>query len=52
MKSITSCPKQNTLNEAQIKNLANPLVTIIKNFYDNPKNEEEFKKWLLNVEKQ
>ena len=49
MKSIKS--SQN-LTEAQIKNLANPLVKIIKDFYDKPENEEEFQKWLLCVEKQ
>ena len=39
------------LNETQIKNLANPLVKIIKDFYDKPENEEEFQKWLTSVAK-
>ena len=48
MKSIKS--SQN-LTEAQIKNLANQLVKIIKDFYDKPENEEEFQKWLTSVAK-
>ena len=48
MKSIKS--SQN-LTEAQIKNLANQLIKIIKDFYDNPENEEEFQKWLTSVAK-
>ena len=48
MKSIKS---SQYLTEAQIKNLANPLVKIIKDFYDKPENEEEFQKWLTSVAK-
>lgn len=48
MKSIKS--SQN-LTEAQIKNLANQLIKIIKDFYDKPENEEEFQKWLTSVAK-
>lgn len=49
--SVTkSCPNSNRLDEGEVKNLANPLVEIIKNFYSNPDNMEEFNKWLLSVE--
>lgn len=48
MKSIKS--SQN-LTEVQIKNLANQLIKIIKDFYDKPENEEEFQKWLTSVAK-
>jgi hypothetical protein len=34
------------LTESQIKNLAQPLSRILEKFYQDPKNEEEFQKWL------
>ena len=40
------------LSETQVNDLARPLVGIIIKFYEDPKNEEDFQKWLLNVEKQ
>ena len=40
------------LTEGQVKNLANPLVKIIKDFYEKPENEEAFQKWLTSVAKQ
>lgn len=40
------------LSNIQINDLAYPLIGIVKNFYENPKNEEEFQKWLLCIEKQ
>lgn len=35
----------------QLTDLARPLVDVIKNFYEESKNEEEYQKWLLCVEK-
>lgn len=40
------------LSGTQVNDLAKSLVSIMIQFYENPKNEEDFKKWLLNVEKQ
>ena len=39
------------LSDAQVNDLASPLVGIITKFYEDPKNEEDFQKWLRNVEK-
>jgi hypothetical protein len=38
------------LNANQIEDLAKPLPGIIEKFYQDPKNEEAFQKWLLNVD--
>jgi len=35
------------LSEGQVKDLASPLVGIVAEFYQNPKNEEDFQQWLL-----
>lgn len=40
------------LSDSQIHDLARPLVGIITKFYEDPKHEEDFNKWLLNVEQQ
>ena len=40
-----------SLSEVQVNDLARPLVGIITKFYADPKNEEDFQKWLRNVEK-
>ena len=40
------------LTNEQITDLARPLVGIITKFYEDPKNEEDFQKWLRNVETQ
>lgn len=34
------------LSDAQVNDLASPLVGIITKFYEDPKNEEDFQKWL------
>lgn len=39
------------LNDLQITDLARPLMSILERFYKDPKNEEDFQKWLRNVEK-
>ena len=38
------------LSEIQVNDLARPLVGIITKFYADPKNEEDFQRWLLSVE--
>lgn len=38
-----------SLSEVQVNDLARPLVGIITKFYADPKNEEDFQKWLRNV---
>lgn len=37
------------LSIVQVSDLARPLVGIITRFYEDPKNEEEFQKWLRRV---
>jgi hypothetical protein len=39
------------LTDNQITDLARPLAGILEEFYQDPKNQEEFDKWLRNVEK-
>lgn len=34
------------LSDVQVNDLASPLVGIITKFYEDPKNEEDFQKWL------
>lgn len=41
-----------SLSDGQVNDLATALVGIVTKFYEDPKNEEEFQKWLLCVEKQ
>lgn len=38
------------LSDAQVKDLASPLVGIVEDFYRDPKNEEDFQQWLLQKE--
>ena len=38
------------LTDNQINDLARPLAGILEAFYQDPKNQEEFDKWLRNVE--
>lgn len=40
------------LTDTQITNLARPLMGILQKFYEDPKNEEDFQKWLRNVKKE
>ena len=39
-----------SLSDIQVNDLTRPLVGIITKFYADPKNEEDFQKWLRNVE--
>lgn len=39
-----------SLSEVQVNDLARPLVGIITKFYADPKNEEDFQKWLRSAE--
>lgn len=41
-----------SLSDSQINDLARPLMGILEAFYQEPKNEEDFQKWLLSVEEQ
>lgn len=41
-----------SLSEVQVNDLARPLVSVIIKFYTDRKNEEDFQKWLRNVERQ
>lgn len=38
------------LTDAQVTRLAKPLLAIVDRFYQNPKNEEDFQKWLKDRE--
>ena len=51
MNATKSLPNVN-LTDLQITDLARPLMGILERFYKDPKNEEDFQKWLRNVEKE
>lgn len=38
------------LSDTQVNDLARPLIGLIIKFYEDPKNEEDFQRWLRNVE--
>jgi hypothetical protein len=38
------------LTDSQVSDLARPLMGILEQFYQDPKNEEDYQKWLLSVE--
>lgn len=40
------------ITDAQVNDLAASLAGIITEFYKDPRHEEEYQKWLLNVEEQ
>ena len=48
--NVTKSSLNVNLNDSQITDLARPLVGILQKFYEDPKNEEDFQKWLRNVE--
>jgi hypothetical protein len=39
------------LNSEQVNDLARPLMGVLEKFYQDPKNEEAFRKWLQNTNK-
>ena len=41
-----------SISDSQVNDLTRLLVDIITKFYEDPKNEEDFQKWLRNVEEQ
>jgi len=41
-----------SLSDTQVNDLARLLVGIVMKFYEDPKNEEDFKEWLRNVKEQ
>ena len=49
--NVTKSSLNVNLSDSQITDLARPLVGILQKFYEDPKNEEDFQKWLRNVEK-
>lgn len=49
--NVTKSSLNVNLSDSQITDLARPLVGILQKFYEDPKNEEDFQKWLCNVEK-
>lgn len=40
------------LTKKQINDLALPLMGIVEEFYQDPKNEEDFQKWLMQRQKE
>ncbi len=48
--NVTKSSLNVNLSDSQITDLARPLVGILEKFYEDPKNEEDFQKWLRNVE--
>ena len=50
MNVTKSSPNMN-LSDSQITDLARPLMGLLEKFYADPKNEEDFQKWLRNAEK-
>ena len=39
-----------SLTDSQVNDLARPLMGILEKFYQDPKNEEDYQRWLRNVE--
>lgn len=50
--NVTKSSLNVNLSDSQIADLARPLMGILERFYKDPKNEEDFQKWLRNVEKE
>lgn len=50
--NVTKSSPNVNLSDSQITDLARPLMGILERFYRDPKNEEDFQKWLRNVEKE
>lgn len=48
--NVTESSLNLKLTDSQVSDLARPLMGILEQFYRNPKNEEDYQKWLLSVE--
>mgnify|MGYP006372221199 CR=1 FL=1 len=48
--NVTKSSLSVNLTDSQITDLARPLMGILQKFYEDPKHEEDFQKWLRNVE--
>jgi hypothetical protein len=48
--NVTESSLNLKLTESQVSDLARPLMGILERFYQDPKNEEDYQKWLLSVE--
>lgn len=48
--NVTKSSPNVNLSDSQITDLARPLMGILERFYRDPKNEEDFQKWLLSAE--
>ena len=50
--NVTKSSLNTSLSDSQVSDLARPLMGLLEKFYADPKNEEDFQKWLRNVEEQ
>ena len=50
MMNVTESSLNLKLTDSQVSDLARPLMGILERFYQDPKNEEDYQKWLLSVE--
>ena len=48
--NVTESSLNLKLTDSQVSDLARPLMGILERFYQDPKNEEDYQKWLLSVE--
>lgn len=48
--NVTESSLNLKLTESHVSDLARPLMGILERFYQDPKNEEDYQKWLLSVE--
>jgi hypothetical protein len=47
--NVTESSLNLKLTESQVSDLARPLMGILERLYQDPKNEEDYQKWLLSV---
>lgn len=48
--NVTESSLNLKLTDSQVSDLARPLMRILEQFCQDPKNEEDYQKWLLSVE--
>ena len=48
--NVTESSLNLKLTDSQVSDLARPLMGILEQFYQDPKSEEDYQKWLLSVE--